>query len=290
MIYDVNSIDAMGKRIDGGLVLFILSAGAIDASEQTQKTLLDKVENYLGYINSKEFQDKFADVDKNKIKIVFELEEQPPKLLMKLCERIVPWAEDNGAGFIVRVKANKGKMAKTEIFDAVRDGTYEDFMRYYKGDPNMFCEFYDLSLLSMATVADTNPDDKLKIVKFLLSEGADINFVDPRQKMNALHTFYFCVWRADPKYMLDMTKLLVENGIDLNCKDKYNAIPLKYAISLVKLPTNEIEDVYRYLISQGSDVTNKDVFNKSCLDYIQEFSWRNDVMKIVEECRNENKQ
>lgn len=180
-------------------------------------------------------------------------------------------------------------MKITNVFDAVRDGTYQEFMQRYKGNPNLISENLGLSLLTLAAVNDKNPDDKLKIVDFLLSEGANVNFINPEEQRNVLHIFYFNVMRPNPKYMLDMTKLFVENGVDINCKDKYNAIPLKYAITVVKLPTNEIESVYRYLISQGADITNKDVFGKSCLDYIKEYSWRNDVLKIVEGYRDENK-
>lgn len=175
------------------------------------------------------------------------------------------------------------------VFDAVRDGTYQDFMQLYKGNPNLISENLGLSLLALAVVNDKNPDDKLKIVGFLLSEGANVNFINQKEQRNVLHLFYFNVMRPSPKYMLDMTKLFVKNGVDINCKDQYNAIPLKYAITVVKLPTNEIESVYRYLISKGSDFTNKDVFDKSCLDYINEYSWRKEVLKIIEECRDENK-
>lgn len=104
MIYDENSIDIMAKRKDGGLELFIVSSGSMDASEETQKLLLNKVEKYLGYINSKKFQQEFEGINENKILIIFQLEEKAPELLMKLCEQIVPWVEENGATFIVREK------------------------------------------------------------------------------------------------------------------------------------------------------------------------------------------
>ena len=47
MIYDVDRVDLMAKRKDGGLDLFIISSGAIDASPSTQRLLLDKISNYL---------------------------------------------------------------------------------------------------------------------------------------------------------------------------------------------------------------------------------------------------
>ena len=37
------------------------------------------------------------------------------------------------------------------------------------------------------------------------------------------------------------------------------------------------------LIHSGSDYKKKDTFQKSCLDYAQEYSWRNGFIEIVEE-------
>lgn len=174
-------------------------------------------------------------------------------------------------------------MRISNIFDAVRDGTYKEFIQFYTGNPNLVNENLGLNLLELAVVNDKNPEDKLKIVEFLLLEGADINFIDTKEQRNVLHVFYFNVLRPNPQYMLDMTRLLVENGVIINCKDKYNAIPLKYAITVVKLPTKEILSVYEYLIAQGSDLYSKDVFGKSCIDYIREYSWRNGMLELVEE-------
>ena len=101
MIYDTGKIDIMAKRNDGGIDLFIVSTGVIDASAETQKILLDKVENYLNYINSSEFRQEFAEVKKDRITIVFELEEQMPELLSELCEKIVLWTNESGVKFSV---------------------------------------------------------------------------------------------------------------------------------------------------------------------------------------------
>jgi len=174
-------------------------------------------------------------------------------------------------------------MVIVDIFDAARDGTYKEFLSFYSGKVNLTDKHTGLNLLCQVLCNDKNSDDKLKIIEFLISEGIDINFKDKKMDRNALHTFYFGVWRPNPDYMFEVTKLLVENGIDINAKDKYNAIPLKYAVTLTKHPTEMIRSTYEYLLIQGSDYKNKDVFDKSCIDYSNEYSWRNDVIKIIEE-------
>ena len=127
-------------------------------------------------------------------------------------------------------------MRITDIFDAVRDGTYFDFMDFYSGNPNLFNKYAGMSLLQLAVVNDRYPDEKIKILRFLISEGAD----------------------------------------------KYGAIPLQYAITAVKLPTKTIMPVYQYLMDRGSNICEKDNFGKTCLDYAEEFSWRNDLIHLLE--------
>ncbi|WP_099191900.1 ankyrin repeat domain-containing protein [Tepidibacter mesophilus] len=180
-------------------------------------------------------------------------------------------------------------MKITNAFDAVRDGTYEEFIKFYTGNINAVSDSLGLNLLSLAIANDKNPNEKIKIIKFLIPEGIDINFTDKKDKRNALHIFYFNVLRPSSEYMLEVTNLLVENGIDVNRADKYNAIPLKYAIIITKLATQDIKSIYQYLLEQGSDYNHKDIFEKSCVDYANEYSWRNDVMRIIKEFENGNK-
>lgn len=180
-------------------------------------------------------------------------------------------------------------MKITNVFDAVRDGTYEDFMGFYTRNINEVSENLDLNLLSIAVVNDKNPNEKIKIIKFLLSEGIDVKFTNKKENRNPLHIFYFNVLRPTSEYMLEITKILVENGIDINETDKYNAIPLKYAITITKIPTQDIRPTYQYLLEQGSNYNHKDIFEKSCIDYAKEYTWRNGVIEIVKEFENENK-
>ena len=45
MVYDVNSIDIIGERNNGGIDLFIISSGKLEDSVEQQTLLLDKIEN-----------------------------------------------------------------------------------------------------------------------------------------------------------------------------------------------------------------------------------------------------
>lgn len=180
-------------------------------------------------------------------------------------------------------------MKITNIFDAVRDGTYEQFMGYYSGNVNEINDNLGMNLLCLALVNDKNTDEKLKIVKFLISEGVNINFTNKKDERNALHIFYFNVLRPSVKYMKEITRLLLEAGIDINGRDKYGAVPLKYLITITKLPTDNLKEMYQYLLECGADYKHQDIFNKSCIDYANEYSWRNGVVEIIKEYEDENK-
>lgn len=103
MIYDADTLDIIGERKDGGLELYIISSGEMDDSLESQSLLLDKVQNYLGYVSNSQFKEDFPNVVKDNIWIILKFEEEPPQLILELCEKIVPWAKDNGVKFVTRV-------------------------------------------------------------------------------------------------------------------------------------------------------------------------------------------
>lgn len=108
MIYDANAVDIMGERRDGGIDMFIISSGPMDAEPETQKLLLDKVENYLSYVMSGEFAQKFPGKQK-KTRIILKLAEPGPDLLMQLCEKIKTWTAEHGVRFEVTTELVKGR-------------------------------------------------------------------------------------------------------------------------------------------------------------------------------------
>ena len=63
---------------------------------------------------------------------------------------------------------------------------------------------------------------------------------------------------------------------------------MKYAITINKLSTKDNKEMYKLLISSGSKYNLKDEFGKSCVDYAKEYSWRNDLLTIIEECEYES--
>ena len=108
-------------------------------------------------------------------------------------------------------------MSYDDIFDAVREGTVED-VKYFieKKRVNINVKDDGYTLLHWAAM-----DDKIEVVKYLISVGADVNVKDNKYA-TPLH------W-AVHKGSLEIVKLLVSAGADVNAKDNDGYMPLDIA-------------------------------------------------------------
>ncbi|MGF6907866.1 ankyrin repeat domain-containing protein [Fusobacterium sp. PH5-44] len=180
-------------------------------------------------------------------------------------------------------------MIDLKIYDTAREGNYKEFMKIYEKDNNSIYSTLMDTVLVSALFGEEPYDDRFKIVKFLIEKKVDINLPTRVQKMNALHCFYYGVWRPDKDYLFEVTKLLVEYGVNLNAQDFNKSIPLQYLITRNRLETEDIEKTLRYLVENGSDYTIKNKYGNSCLDSAKKFEWRNGFLDIVKEYEESKK-
>lgn len=174
-------------------------------------------------------------------------------------------------------------MTISNVFDAVLEGNADEFHKHFDNNINQVNKFTKLNLLSTAVLSDNNPNGRMEIIKYLLSNGIDVKFTDSKFKRNALHTLFFNFVKGSASFVYDVAKILIEYLVDVNGTDKFNAIALKYAITIPKGSTDELRDIYILLVKSGSDLYLNDSFGKSCLDYAKEYTWRNDFINIVKE-------
>lgn len=91
--------------------------------------------------------------------------------------------------------------------EAVINGEMKTAQQFVKADPKVVNDkIFGWSPVQMA--ANTN---QLEMVKYLIANGADLDYVQP----NALHTAFHL---AAFKRLTDMTTLLAKSGADINAK------------------------------------------------------------------------
>lgn len=101
MVFDADSIDIIGKRNDGGIDLYIISSGKLDDSVEQQTLLLDKIENYLIYLNSSDFVRDFPLISTGNKHIKLKISENPSNTMIKWFSEIEIWVKSNGVNFSV---------------------------------------------------------------------------------------------------------------------------------------------------------------------------------------------
>lgn len=172
-------------------------------------------------------------------------------------------------------------MLITDIYDAAREGNFDELKLYYQGNINLINESTKMNLLQTVICGKHNYKERLEIIDFLLSEGIDVNYLEVKEQMNALHLLYSSVTNKDVEYLYAVSKKLIEKGIKINQKDRYGAVALSYLIS-GKLGTEELRSLFEYLLDKGVDYNLKDKYGNSCLDYARQFPWRKGFVDMVE--------
>lgn len=105
MFGDLHSIDIMGETKRGEIVLGLVCNGFIDGKPETQTALLDKMEGYLNYTKSEEFQEEYPDYPII-LKVIFT--EQPDQLILDLLQKCRPWTDDYGVTMEIEIGGRKG--------------------------------------------------------------------------------------------------------------------------------------------------------------------------------------
>ncbi len=99
---DVNTIDIIGQRKDCGLDLFIVLDSNIEDQPDEQTELLDKIENYISYINSDAFKSEFPEMLRENISIVLSIKWDPSTAFMDWSEKIATWVQKQGIKYVVK--------------------------------------------------------------------------------------------------------------------------------------------------------------------------------------------
>jgi len=104
-IQNIENVDIVGKRKDGGVDLIIVASSKLHGSPEHQRLLLAKIKSYLAQLNTPEFQTEFNHPRPDQVTIVLSYSETPDPVILQLIEKSKPWVEENNARLIVRPQA-----------------------------------------------------------------------------------------------------------------------------------------------------------------------------------------
>ena len=99
-----------------------------------------------------------------------------------------------------------------------------------------------------------DPARTKSLIEFLVSRGADVNAFQGESRWTPLHS-------ACSRGRGSVAKVLIDNGADVNAKDRWGRTPLHYSLKKEDLDTAEL------LIAEGSDVNAKDNEGATPLGY-----------------------
>jgi|SRR5688572_14512035 len=104
-IQNIDNLDIVGKRKDGGVDLVIVASSKLDGSPEHQRLLLAKIESYLAQLNTPGFQAEFNHPRPEQVNIILSCNEAPDPIVLQLVEKSKPWVEENNARLTFRPAA-----------------------------------------------------------------------------------------------------------------------------------------------------------------------------------------
>jgi len=96
-IPDLTVVDINGVRKDGGSDLVIIIASPLQAEERSLRRLLKKIEVYLGFIQSDQFQKESGTPSPERTKIVVKIHPDSAPEAFELLNRNMDWVRNNDA-------------------------------------------------------------------------------------------------------------------------------------------------------------------------------------------------
>lgn len=156
---------------------------------------------------------------------------------------------------------------------------YEDFIAEYKdGDAK---RKFDGKNLLFFSLSNTNLTERYRISNFLIEANIDSRGTN-REGQNVFHVLLGQADNTIPE-VVKMCKFFIDQGVDINQKDKNGQMPIQYIIRMNNTD-EDLKDLYDLWFSQENlDFVSKDITGCTAIEYAKKFPYRKKLVKRMEE-------
>jgi hypothetical protein len=93
----IGKLDALAKFPDGRRNLGVVIASPLDESQYSQSRLLNKIQNYVQYLKSPEYESEFGKPTSNLVSLTVKIHNDSSESIFALLEKCESWVRDSGA-------------------------------------------------------------------------------------------------------------------------------------------------------------------------------------------------
>ena len=167
---------------------------------------------------------------------------------------------------------NEGKWSATPLYWSLSECKFETAELLLKKGANVnSTDSYGYSPLQ---VAASCKKVELSCIEQLLQKGADVNY---KSKSNGFTSLHY----ATSSGSVDVVKLLLDKGADINALDNKGTTPLMLAVKNNSLP------IAKLLLERGADVNLRDKHKKNAMSYAKGiFTKKKKMIQLLQSADN----
>lgn len=151
-----------------------------------------------------------------------------------------------------------------------------------------FKELYDKRLLNgmpksgspliFWAMSNQTPENRYDIVKFLISEGAELKSVNDENE--TLFHVLFSRPQHNLEQTVELTEILIKAGVDVNQLDAKNRVAIQYLVNLPKFSDEELAPLYDLIFAQCDlELSIKNSWGYTPVELAQKVPYRSELLK-----------
>lgn len=100
-IPSITALDIQAIKKGGGSDLAIIIASPLQADERSQRRLLDKIQLYLDFLKTPEYESTSGVATPDNTSIIIRIDAASDPVIFELIDKCKPWVHDNSASLLV---------------------------------------------------------------------------------------------------------------------------------------------------------------------------------------------